>query len=133
MDLIDSYSQLLTNLLPRGPAWEGDDPLLLGLAPSYSRVHRRGDGLMVEVDPRTTTELISRYEQLTGLPDACAPPGVQTLAQRQQRLDAKINITGGINKAFYLAQLAALGYPDATITQFESDVFRCTAICMLMY
>ncbi|HFI1947615.1 TPA: YmfQ family protein [Yersinia enterocolitica] len=130
MDLIDSYSQLLTNLLPRGPAWEGDDPLLLGLAPSYSRVHRRGDGLMVEVDPRTTTELISRYEQLTGLPDACAPPGVQTLAQRQQRLDAKINITGGINKAFYLAQLAALGYPDATITQFESDVFRCTSTCI---
>ncbi|ENG0893103.1 DUF2313 domain-containing protein, partial [Yersinia enterocolitica] len=99
MDLTDSYSQLLTNLLPRGPAWEGDDPLLLGLAPSYSRAHQRGDSLMLEVDPRTTTELIDRYEQLTGLPDSCAPPGVQTLAQRQQRLDAKINVTGGINKA----------------------------------
>ncbi|EKN5124401.1 DUF2313 domain-containing protein, partial [Yersinia enterocolitica] len=130
MDLTDSYSQLLTNLLPRGPAWEGDDPLLLGLAPSYSRAHQHGDSLMLEVDPRTTTELIDRYEQITGLPDSCAPPGVQTLAQRQQRLDAKINVPGGINKGFYLVQLAALGYPDATITQFESDVFRCTATCI---
>ncbi|ENB6717275.1 DUF2313 domain-containing protein, partial [Yersinia enterocolitica] len=33
-------------------------------------------------------------------------------------------------KAFYLAQLAALGYPNATITQFESDVFRCTSTCI---
>ncbi|MGM7977258.1 YmfQ family protein, partial [Yersinia enterocolitica] len=61
MDLTDSYSQLLTNLLPRGPAWEGDAPLLLGLAPSYSRAHQHGDSLMLEVDPRTTTELIDRY------------------------------------------------------------------------
>ncbi|EPE7833295.1 putative phage tail protein, partial [Yersinia enterocolitica] len=95
-----------------------------------SRAHQHGDSLMLEVDPRTTTELIDRYEQITGLPDSCAPPGVQTLAQRQQRLDAKINVPGGINKGFYLVQLAALGYPDATITQFESDVFRCTATCI---
>jgi len=124
------YEHLLKNLLPRGPAWDGDDPLLLGLASSLHRVHQRGDTLMLEIDPRTTAELIDRYEQICGLPDSCAPVGVQTLAQRQQRLDAKINITGGINKAFYLAQLYALGYEGATITQFESDVFRCTSTCI---
>ncbi|WON77845.1 YmfQ family protein [Serratia sp. UGAL515B_01] len=127
---LEDYESLLKNLLPRGPAWDGEDPLLLGLAPSLHRVHQRGDDLMIEIDPRTTQELIDRYERLTGLPDACAPDGAQTLAQRQQRLDAKINIMGGISKDFYLAQLYALGYEGATITQFETDVFRCTSTCM---
>lgn len=62
---------------------------------------------MRELDPRTTTELINRWERLCGLPDECIPAGTQTLRQRQQRLDAKVNPAGGINENFYLAQLAA--------------------------
>lgn len=46
---------------------------------------------MQELDPRTTTELINRWERLCGLPDECIPAGTQTLRQRQQRLDAKVN------------------------------------------
>lgn len=64
---------------------------------------------MRELDPRTTTELINRWERLCGLPDECIPAGTQTLRQRQQRLDAKVNLAGGINEDFYLAQLAATG------------------------
>jgi len=129
MGLTEQYTQLLEKLLPRGPAWGKGDSLLEGLAASLARVHQRGDELMQEIDPRSTTELIDRYEANTGLPDSCAPPGVQTLAQRRQRLDAKINLAGGINEAFYLAQLAALGYPDATITRFYKSPFRCTSTC----
>ncbi|STE53365.1 Uncharacterised protein [Edwardsiella hoshinae] len=33
-------------------------------------------------------------------------PQGQTLRQRQQRLDAKVNLAGGINENFYLAQIA---------------------------
>jgi len=118
--LNDQYTQLLYKLLPRGPAWSDDDPLLNGLAPSLAAVHTRADDLMTEIDPSQTVELIDRYETLCGLPDSCAPDGVQTIQQRQRRLDAKINIAGGINESFYRAQLDALGYPTVTIEQFQN-------------
>ena len=103
--------------------WWGD------AAPSLTRVHQRADALMRELDPRTTTELINRWERLCGLPDECIPAGTQTLRQRQQRLDAKVNLAGGINEDFYLAQLAALGRPDATITRYDKSTFTCSSAC----
>ncbi|MEZ3271072.1 crossover junction endodeoxyribonuclease RusA [Escherichia coli] len=57
------------------------------------------------------------------------PAGTQTLRQRQQRLDAKVNLAGGINEDFYLAQLAALGRPDATITRYDKSTFTCSSAC----
>lgn len=129
MDLTAQYRQMLGALLPRGPAWDADDLMLTGLAPSLSEVHERGDALMLETDPRSVTELIDRYEYLTGLPDSCAPAGVQTLLQRRQRLDAKLNLTGGINESFYLAQLEALGYSGVTITRYRKRQFTCLSVC----
>ncbi|WP_315710048.1 YmfQ family protein [Brenneria uluponensis] len=130
MGLTDKYEYLLSSLLPHGPAWDSDDPLLLGLASSLAKAHQRSDDLMAEADPRTVTELLDRYEAISGLPDSCAPDGVQTLAQRRQRLDAKINLAGGINEAFYLKQLKALGYEDVTISRYNKSVFRCTSTCL---
>lgn len=121
MALQDEYTRLLMHLLPSGPAWEGDNPLLEGLAPSLARLHSRTEDLTTEIDPGSTVELIDRYEALCGLPDACAPDGVQTLVQRQRRLDAKVNGYGGINEAFYRRQLDALGYTTTTITQYQND------------
>jgi len=129
VELTDQYAHMLAALLPRGPAWSKDDPLLLGLAPSLAAAHQRSHDLMSEIDPRRTTELINRYESICGLPDSCAPVGLQTMQQRQQRLDAKINVTGGINPEFYLAQLSALGYPTATITTFQEETFTCNSRC----
>lgn len=129
MDLTAQYEQMLGALLPRGPAWDASDPLLLGYAPVLSRAHAHGDALMLEIDPRSVTELIDRYEGITGLPDSCTPTGTQTLQQRRQRLDAKINLAGGINEAFYRAQLDALGYTDATITRYPKSSFTCNSVC----
>lgn len=125
----DDYIHLLSALLPPGPAWSASDPAIAGAAPSLTRVHQRADALMRELDPRTTTELINRWERLCGLPDECIPAGTQTLRQRQQRLDAKVNLAGGINEDFYLAQLAALGRPDATITRYDKSTFTCSSAC----
>ncbi|WP_252159853.1 YmfQ family protein, partial [Escherichia coli] len=116
-------------LLPPGPAWSASDPAIAGAAPSLTRVHQRADAMMRELDPRTTTELINRWERLCGLPDECIPAGTQPLRQRQQRLDAKVNLVGGINEGFYLAQLAALGRPDATITRYDKSTFTCSSAC----
>ncbi|EFF2422028.1 DUF2313 domain-containing protein, partial [Escherichia coli] len=96
----DDYIRLLSALLPSGPAWSASDPAIAGAAPSLTRVHQRADALMRELDPRTTTELINRWERLCGLPDECIPAGTQTLRQRQQRLDAKVNLAGSINENF---------------------------------
>lgn len=79
----DDYVQLLSALLPPGPAWSSDDVAIKGVAPSLFRAHQRGDDLMLELDPRTTTELIERWERCCGLPDECIPSGTQTLRQRQ--------------------------------------------------
>ena len=125
----DDYIRLLSALLPPGPAWSASDPAIAGAAQSLTRVHQRADALMRELDPRTTTELINRWERLCGLPDECIPAGTQTLRQRQQRLDAKVNLAGGINEDFYLAQLAALGRPDATITRYDKSTFTCSSTC----
>lgn len=129
MDLTAQYCQMLGALLPRGPAWDADDPLLTGMAPSLSALHERGDALMKEIDPRSVTELIDRYESISRLPDSCAPAGVQTLQQRRQRLDAKLNLPGGINEAFYLGQLEALGYTGVTITRYNKSQFTCQSSC----
>ncbi|EGK8325810.1 DUF2313 domain-containing protein [Escherichia coli] len=97
----------------------GADGVLDGLAPSLVRVHQRADELVIEIDPGQSTELIERYEELYGLPDSCSPVGTQTLRQRQQRLEAKANVAGGINEQFFLDQLEALGYTGVTIEQFQ--------------
>lgn len=129
MDLTAQYEQMLGALLPRGPAWDAEDPLLMGMAPSLSRVHSRGDTLMLEIDPRTVTELIDRYENISGLPDSCTPSGTQTLPQRRKRLDSKLNLVGGINEAFYRSQLDSLGYTEATITRYPKSTFTCVSDC----
>ncbi|HCM9146197.1 TPA: YmfQ family protein [Enterobacter roggenkampii] len=125
----DDYVQLLAALLPPGPAWSSDDVAIKGAAPSLLRVHQRADDLMLELDPRTTNELINRWEMCCGLPDECIHAGTQTLRQRQQRLDAKVNLIGGINEDFYLRQLEALGKPGATITRYNKGPFKCTSPC----
>lgn len=76
----DDYIRLLSALLPPGPAWSASDPAIAGAAQSLTRAHQRADALMRELDPRTTTELINRWERLCGLPDECIPAGTQTFA-----------------------------------------------------
>jgi len=125
----DDYISLLSALLPPGPAWSPDDPAIKGATPSLLRAHQRADALMHEIDPRTTTELINRWERIAGLPDECIPEGTQTIRQRQRRLDSKLNLSGGIKEAFYLSQLAALGMPGATITRYDKSAFKCTSKC----
>lgn len=118
------YADQLQKLLPYGPAWEGRHPQLTGGAAELARTTERADALaMEETDPRQTTQLLSRYEGVCGLPDECEVPGTATIKERQQRLDAKINSLGGITADYYRQLLASLGYPDATITNYHGAVF----------
>lgn len=127
--LTQNYQQQLQNLLPRGPAWSEDDPLLAGLAPAFAAVHQRSNDLIKESDPLQTVEMIDRWEACCGLPDSCSVPGAETIAQRQQRVNTKVNAVGGITKSYYLQVLSDLGYPDATITTFSGQGFKSTSPC----
>lgn len=120
----EDYAVQLRQLLPYGPAWDGDHPLLQGGAAQLARIDAQAEALSTEeTNPLSTTWLLPRYEKLCGLPDSCTLGGSQTIADRQGSLDAKMNAVGGINEAFYLRQLAALGYPDATITRYHNKIF----------
>lgn len=118
------YADQLQKLLPYGPAWDGEHPLLTAGAAELARTAERADALaQEEIDPRRTTVLLTRYEEICGLPDECEVPGTATITERQRRLDAKINSLGGINAEYYLQLLASLGYPDATISNYHGAVF----------
>ncbi|HCD7552969.1 TPA: DUF2313 domain-containing protein [Citrobacter farmeri] len=119
--LTTDYFLQLEKLLPRGPAWSEQDPLMAGLAPAFAAIHQRTTDLIRETNPAQTTELIDRWEYCLALPDSCSVPGVDTIQQRQQRLAIKFNLTGAITEQFYLEVLSELGYPDATISTFSDE------------
>lgn len=62
MDLTAKYRQMLGALPPHSPAWNADTLLLAGLALSLAAAHKP----MLEIDPRSVTRLIDRYENIRG-------------------------------------------------------------------
>jgi uncharacterized protein YmfQ (DUF2313 family) len=122
----EDYAKLLKGLAPQGFAWPTDpnatfNKLLDGLAIEFSRLDSRAEILLIESDPRTTSELLIDWEKDLGLPDTCtglAP----TLQQRRGAIVAKLIGIGKQTVQYYLDLLAFYGY-TVTITQFQP--FRC--------
>lgn len=115
----DDYRALLQRLLPPGPAWREDDPLLAALAPELARLHNRVGALVEEADPRATIEMLQDWERVAGLPDSClsALDVSQSYAQRIAALVSRITATGGQSPAYYVELAAALGY-EITVAEF---------------
>ena len=127
----DDYRQQLLALLPPGPAWDEDfapfhGQLLGAFGAGLAGVHGRADELQQETDPRTTYELLARWESVLGLPDECTLPGA-TLDERRTAMVAKFLSLGGLSRGYYLALAASLGYPGATITEFRP--MTCESTC----
>jgi len=121
----EAYGQQLSQLLPPGSAWTQDPEshlqrLLLALGESLARVHQRNDDLFRETDPQQTAELLDRWEAALGLPDACSVQGSQTVAERVQLVVAKLISAGGQSRAYFTALAIALGYPAATVTEYQA-------------
>jgi uncharacterized protein YmfQ (DUF2313 family) len=117
------YLYLSQNLLPNGPAWprEADafaTRLLDAWSQEFARIEARVDALIDEADPRTAIELLADWERNYGLPDECFSPS-STIAERRGRLLQKIAFQGGQSRQFFIDFVAALGYPDATITEYK--------------
>lgn len=114
LDVVDdAYLTQAQHLLPPGRAWTRAPGrvltrLLSAISYEFSRVHRRARRLLEEMDPRTTRELLTDWERVTGLP-ACTTP--TTIEGRRAAVHAKLLGGAGLqDKAFFAELAAALGY-----------------------
>jgi len=119
----DDYKQLLKSLLPPGEAFPRDvgtnlDDLLAALAEEWARIDARGDQLIVDGLPATSSELLSDWERVLGLPDKCAGTLETTMQGRRNAAVSKLTSTGGQSKAYFIAVAKALGY-EITISEFR--------------
>lgn len=125
------YREQMQALLPIGAAWpRGDDSMLTqtldALAIEFSRVGLRAETLPAEIIPSTTTELISDWERVLGLPDPCVGKLEETLAKRRSAVVAKLTGGGSASKAYYIALALSIGYV-ITITEPSLHTWLITA------
>ena len=121
----ENYRQLLYKLTPRGLAWPREKistlyAFYLGLACELFRMSERALQLIEEADPRTTTELITDWERIVGIPDECQQPA-DTLERRRADVVARLTTLGSLSRQFYIDFAAYLGF---TITIEEFRPFR---------
>lgn len=119
----DQYRELLKALLPPGEAFPRDtgtgiDKLLAGMSEEWARIDARGEALIVEALPSSTSELLADWERVAGLPDKCAGTLETTMQGRRNALLAKLTSTGGQSREYFVAVAKALGY-EITITEFR--------------
>lgn len=114
-------------LLPQGEAWTRDPrsnlgKLLAGLAAWRAKADVRGSDLLIESDPRTTTELLTAWEEAVGLPDECLP-APQSISERRALVISRLIGQGGASRAFMVALARAIGF-EVTVTEGVGTVFR---------
>lgn len=94
------------------------DDLLAALAEEWARIDARGEQLIVDALPLTSTELLSDWERNAGLPDKCAGTLETTMQGRLNALVAKLTSNGGQSIPYFIAVAKALGY-EITISEFR--------------
>ncbi|NDP60095.1 MAG: DUF2313 domain-containing protein [Oxalobacteraceae bacterium] len=121
------YACAHAQFLPRGLAWPRQSNsvlgrLLAGFAYAYAALHASLVLLTRELDPRSTSILLSEWEAFAGLPDACSL-GAGTESERRAAVVSKIASTGGATAPYFIALADALGYAGATVAEFPVSRF----------
>jgi uncharacterized protein YmfQ (DUF2313 family) len=118
-------------LLPPGRAfavWSGSvkEKLWSAVANTFEQIHGDIVALVdIELDPRITQNLLTRWEECWGLPDSCVEdPGDEE--KRRQSLVTKISDPGGLNPSRYIALAKSLGL---AVTIDEMRPFTCQSRC----
>ena len=112
--MIEKFARMIGRLLPGGSAWnlQPDSTLmkfLMALADEASRIKTSANNALVESDPRTTTEMISDWEAVLGLPGGCVDLAA-TLADRRVQVVAKLTASQAQTKEYYATLAQDLGY-----------------------
>jgi len=118
-----AYLAQLQALLPPGDAWPRQPNatltrLLAAIADELARVDACGDQLFSEALPAAALELLSDWERIAGLPDACSTELATTIAERRQDVISALTRQGGSSRAWFIAFAARFGY------EVEIDEFR---------
>ncbi len=119
----DAYRAQLQALLPLGDVWPRSPNatltrLLAALAAELSRVDGRAEQLLTEAMPAASLELLTDWERIVGLPDACSAELATTITERRQNVVSKLTQRGGCSRAWFIEFAAGLGYT------IEIDEFR---------
>jgi len=113
MGLVGYAAALLALALPTGQLRDriGQNyrALIRGCATTFERFHERVDQLVLEYDPRRTTELINEWEESVGLPDECTAAAT-TLQARRAEVVARLISVGGASIAYLQSIAQAAGY-----------------------
>lgn len=126
------FEPVAHELLPRGLAWDPEDPVRRMVVAAdmteLSRVDVRIEALGRELDPHTTFSLVEDWEIELGLPE-CAKP--VTLEARRAAILAKLLAEPGHSQGmlWWDAALEALGYPPKFYISGK-DVFDCNDDCI---
>lgn len=112
---LEDYRDMLLDLLPPGEVWPRDPASLQGrlmeafAAAMLVPVEAQAQVLLDEIDPRTTDQLLGRWEAWLGLPDDCLP-AVIGLDARRQRVIAKRAAEAVVSKPDFVRLAALLGF-----------------------
>jgi len=116
MELIplEDYEEQVKKLKPRGTAWESEDTdldkTIEALASAFHRIEGRANDLIIELDPRTATEMLTDWERLLGLPDECSDGLSETLQQRRLDAHAAYTARGGATVLYMEETALAAGF-----------------------
>lgn len=121
----DEYAAGFNNLLPTGPAWPRQpgtalQGVVLGLSGIWGNPVEVLAALLLktESDPRTANVLLPDWERAFGLPDLCIPIPSTDIATREKNLVAKMIFLGSQDRAFFIAQAAAIAGQTITIREY---------------
>lgn len=117
------YRQQLQQLLPQGLAWPREPQavltqLLEALAVELARVDGYLVDLVDELLPDSTTQLLTEWETITGLPGACSDEVRETPQARRLDILSKLAASGGASRAYFI-QIAATYGISVSITEYR--------------
>lgn len=129
---MSDYLQQLFALQPPGSALPRDPEtdwghLLAALAQEPERIESRAESLIREADPRQSTELLTDWERVCGLPGPCPVAWDSTLQARRGAVVAQLTGMGEQTRAFYqsLADLLGLKLEITEYRPFICGLSRC--------
>jgi uncharacterized protein YmfQ (DUF2313 family) len=136
VDEVARVTRIALSLLPPGRGLgRGIASLIYALTEGYStefaRAMKRGEELLAEADPTTTSEMLADWERVLGLPDECSA-GETSDTLRRAAIVARLTDTGETTIAAFLRDALALDYADAAISRPAYNVARCDSPCDAM-
>lgn len=102
---------MLKSFLPTGSIWENDEltKVLSSFETEIERFEARSKALLIETNPKTSVEMLTKKELEASLPDLCTGK-LNTIQERQNALVTKWSLTGGATKQYLINAALNQGY-----------------------